>query len=402
MDEGEVDRSDVPQSIEISPQPAQPTAESPAERKIEGVDESENIHMRRVREKYKDQLGSFEITPIDENDENLGYILRNKDNPSVDGDWILSDLDDTLIGTQEVKPQMEQQFFTYFRNLGLNLSQDQVAEIVRATDKFARWQEIEDGSKDYYHPIAHGIALQEIKDALIEAKKRGDATNVEEVLEHVYDNINRIKSQLEVGGEPEPGDHFRFNKDKKFVIKRVPPWDDDIARIFMQTKVAPPEYEKNINAITEDGEGVEYPEGKVFTVNKGIFTSGVPSFQLEKLAQLMKGHPDLKFNTLLFTKVGKDDFLRRFIEQEGIKGHTIVVYDDGVPNIQAIESMGQANYELTGNRIIGYVAETPFAKDAGQVNDVKTINYESARQDEIRQALRSAFEDSEVTSSDSD
>lgn len=383
------------------PRPA-PDLSSPTEMQESGVDKSEDIHMRRVREKYKDQLGAFEINPIDENGENLGYVLKNKDNPAIDGAWILSDLDDTLIGTQEVKPQMEQQFFTYFRNLGLDLAKEQVSGIVKTTDKFARWQEIEDGSHDYYHPIAHGIAIQEVKDALLEAKKSGNIASLDQVLEEVYENMNRIKLQLETGAEPEPGDHFRFNKDKKFVIKRLPPWDDDIARIFMQTKVTPPEYEKNINAITEDGEVVEHPQGKVFSVNKGIFTSGIPSFQLEKLAQLIIKHPELKFNTLLFTKVGKGDFLRRFIEQEGIRDEVIVVYDDGVGNIQAIEEMGRKFQEQTHNRIKGIVAKTPFAKDAGQQTNAKTIVYDSTEVGEIRNILNDAIENEEIARSDSD
>ncbi len=104
---------------------------------------------------------------------------------------------------------------------------------------------------------SHGLALQEVKDALIKAKSHGGAISVDHILEQVYGNIGRIKSQLETDSEPEPDDHFRFNKDKKFVIRRLPPWDEDIARIFMQTKVTPPEYEKNINAITEDGDEVE-------------------------------------------------------------------------------------------------------------------------------------------------
>ncbi len=81
-----------------------PDLSSQIEMQVPGVDKSEDIHMRRIRERYKDQLGSFEIIPIDDNGENLGYVLRNSDNPHLEGDWILSDLDDTLIGTQEVKP----------------------------------------------------------------------------------------------------------------------------------------------------------------------------------------------------------------------------------------------------------------------------------------------------------
>jgi hypothetical protein len=350
------------------------------------VDIVERFHMEAVRERYEDVLGSYEIFSFDRNAANLGFIMKNKKNPPDKTDWILTDLDDTMIGTQEVKSEREQRYVDYLSKLDINIPRKMVTDIIKTTDSFARWQDTPNGSKDCYHPIAHMASLQLITDSL---KNAGNNSSADEILTLINKTLTRIKGELSGEEKPQNGDPFRMTADAKFIITvgSSAPWSEEIEDIFEHTMVAPPRYGKNIAAFKPATQS----NSKIDVVNIGVFTSGAPSYQLYKMGELLREHPDLQFNALLFTRVGKDKFLREFLEREGIRDSMIVMYDDGIGNIRKLENLNLEPHRNAGNTIVGVVAKTPFAKDVDKQSEFPTFNHDSQTGDDIKTGLRIAL-----------
>ena len=324
-------------------------------------------HMQLVKDRYKHHFDSFTLIPVDAEGENLGFMMINQNNPPQRADWILTDLDDTMIDTQGVKLQRLQLFDAYLTELGIAMPGKEVERILQSTDEFARWLDTPNGSPECYHPIAHMAALNLVITELQGVQKHS-AIAQKEAVDKALKRCLQIKQQLTENIEPSQNDPFRF-KDKDFFIREFPAWTQSIEDIFMETMVAPPRYRNNIAAFEPKGTppgNMATEDGTFEGVNTGIITSGVPSYQLHKIGELLNEHPSLHFSIILFTRVGKEQFMQDFVRRQEIENSVIILYDDSIDNAKKHQALQEGDKK--GNKYVAVVARTPYAKDANMTS----------------------------------
>lgn len=89
-------------------------------------------------------------------------------------------------------------------------------------------------------------------------------------------------------------------------------WSKDIEDIFIQTMINPPQYEETIEAAKETGR----PSTSIDRTNLGIFTYGDPYYQLLKVFELMKQHPDFAISQIWLTRAPKGDFVVQAVKEK--------------------------------------------------------------------------------------
>lgn len=249
-------------------------------------------------EKNKEELGNFDMVPVGK----VGYILQNeRQKPMAGNDWVFFDYDDTLVATTEVKERRLELYRIYLEKLGIQMSEEQAGKIVEMTDGFSRWEENK-GEGKLYHANTHMAALQWATNTFRESQNKTDVT-----ITDLQGHLDRIKTQLIQNQQPQENDPFYFrSKDEKFILRGTDKmWSKDIEDIFMQTMINPPQYEETITAAKETGQ----PRDSIHRTNLGIFTYGDPYYQLLKVFELMKQHPDFAISQIWLTRGPKGDFI---------------------------------------------------------------------------------------------
>ncbi|GEM_PF-4452821 len=251
----------------------------------------------------RSELGEFHLIPVGR----IGYILQSKNQlPMAGNDWVLFDYDDTLVATTEVKEKRLAMYKDYLKKQDIPMTDEQASTIVSITDKFSRWEENE-GQGKLYHANAHMIALQWATNVI----KDGQDT-IQKTINGVQERLARIKSQLTQHEQPQDGDPFYFRaKDNKLILSGVDRmWSRDIEDIFARTMINPPLYEETIEAAVETGR----PRTSIHRINIGIFTYGDPYYQLLKVFELMKKHPDFAISQIWLTRGPKGDFITEAVK----------------------------------------------------------------------------------------
>ena len=141
--------------------------------------------------------------------------------------------------------------------------------------------------------------------SLLAPKEKQD--KIEETMAGLQKHLDRIKTQLTQEQQPQENDPFYFRSQvKKFILRGADKmWSRDIEDIFAQTMINPPQYQDTIKAAKEVGQ----PRTSIHRTNIGIFTYGDPYYQLLKVFELMKQHPDLAISQIWLTRRPKGDFI---------------------------------------------------------------------------------------------
>jgi hypothetical protein len=220
---------------------------------------------------------------------------------------VFFDYDDTLVATTEVKGKRLEMYKAYLKTQGIAIADEQATNIMSITDKFSRWEENE-GEGKLYHANVHMGALQWATNVVKE-----NPDKAREVITDLQKKLDRIKSQLTSEQLPQEDDPFYFRpKDKKFILRGINKrWSKLIEDIFTQTMINPPQYEETIQAAKQTGK----PYDSIHRTNLGVFTYGDPYYQLHKVFELMKQHPDFPISQIWLTRVPKGDFIVQAVKE---------------------------------------------------------------------------------------
>lgn len=260
-------------------------------------------------EKNKEVLGNFDIVPVGK----MGYVLQSeKQKPMAGNDWVFLDYDDTLVATTEVKEKRLELYRVYLEKVGLQMTEAQASKIVEITDNFSRWEE-SNGEGKLYHANSHMVALQWATNSVRETQNK-----IDETITDLQTQLGRIKTQLTQDQQPQETDPFYFRPvDKKFILRGTDKmWSKDMEDIFMQTMINPPQYSETIEAAKETG----HPSTSIHRTNIGIFTYGDPYYQLLKVFELMKQHPDFSISQIWLTRSPKGDFIVETVKTKATNG----------------------------------------------------------------------------------
>lgn len=176
-----------------------------------------------------------------------------------------------------------------------------------------------------------------------------------------------------------PDDPFSFKPEKKkLVLRSKKPWSKAIENIFMETMINPPQYRETIEAAKETAK----PPESIHRMNLGIFTYGEPTYQLIKVLELLKQHPDFPVSQIWLTKVTKGDFVTKLVKTKATRKtqlqylpheleedswespsfgsgyplgelpHVLVMFDDNPEELSSILSSNQILKEKTGASFI--------------------------------------------------
>ncbi len=255
-------------------------------------------------DKNKEELGNFELVPVGD----AGYILQaERQKPMAGNDWVFFDYDDTLVATPEVKDRRLDLYKAYLKKSGIQMTEEQTAKVVDMTDKFSRWEEKE-GEGKLYHANTHMTALEWATNTV-----KNNQESVDEAIVNLQASLDRIKSQLTQEQKPHDTDPFYFrSKDKKLVLQGVGKmWSKDVEDIFMQTMINPPQYSETLEAAKDK----EQPVTSIHRTNLGIFTYGDPYYQLLKVYELMKKHPDFPVSQIWLTRKPKGEFIVEAVKE---------------------------------------------------------------------------------------
>jgi hypothetical protein len=346
-------------------------------------------------DKYKKEIGGFDIVPVG----NAGYILQSsRQKPMAGNDWVLFDYDDTLVATTEVKKKRLELYCAYIEKLGIDLTDVQAKNVVEMTDKFSRWEDEADKG-NIYHANVHMAALQWATNSIRESQE-----GPEETIDGISNQLKRIKTQQTQDQQPEETDPFYFRpKDKKFILRGADKmWSKGIEDIFMQTMINPPQYDETIEAVKDTGQ----PRSSIHRINTGIFTYGDPYYQLLKVFELIKKHPDFAFSQIWLTRVPKGEFVLKTVEEnatsgleqdyvppyleeypgEGMSGgsgyilgpgnHVIVMMDDSPKELESIVSTNMFLFNKTGAQFVTVRSKRAGTKEADKSWQVVTKNGE--------------------------
>lgn len=269
--------------------------------------ELESKKIDKLVEKNKEELGEFDIVPVDE----AGFLLQRKElKPMAGNDWVFLDYDDTLAATTEIKQDRLSLYKEYLnQEPGLTVSEENVQRVMDITDNFSRWEE-KPGEGKHYHVGAHMSALTWATEQL----KSHPQKNLDHLIERVKQAFERIKAQLKENGGQESEDPFYF-RGKKLILRTKRPWSRKVEEIFEQTMFNPPLYEETVDATKETGE----PTRSIHRFNVGVFTYGEPQYQLSKVFNLLKSHPDLPISQIWLTRKPKGEFVEELIKTKAVQ-----------------------------------------------------------------------------------
>lgn len=331
----------------------------------------ESDRLKRLIEKYKDQLGNFRLVPIGD----TGFILQSQQHqPAIENDWIFFDYDDTLVATTAIKEERLKRYCFALERQGVQLSTEQAKMIISLTDKFSRWEENE-GEGRLYHANSHMLALDWATKVL---KRNSDSDTAISIIQTKLDTIKQQLTQDIPLNEDDP---FYFNrKSRKLIMSGINQiWSKEIEQIFISTMINPPQYEETIQGAIEAGKPA-LAEGKS---NLGIFTYGDPYYQLLKTFELLTRQPDLKISQIWLTKQSKGNFIISAVKSNSTdkfdhecilskENHVISMVDDDPKQLDSILACNEFLEKNTGAQFVVIRSIRPDTKEQHKEWEVNT------------------------------
>lgn len=315
-------------------------------RKIQRISHNEELG-------FQETLGNFAARPVENDGVEIGFLLENSQHPVDDKNTILCDVDDTLIGTQEGKPERFTRFQQYLSSHNIAVNFEQAKSVMDATDRFSRWEDI-DGGEVNYHATAHLAALQWVSDELQKTPPEQVAARTGELIAH----LQTIKKELngEYYDEKFPL-HFRPDE-RTLTLRKIPPWSSDMQVIFERFVLDAPQYTPVINALVQLSS----------EANIVLLTSGRGSNQTWKIAGLFRDHPELAsvVNAACISDIMKGEAIMQFIKTLGIDHKQLLVVDDSIRQLDSIQQGKTILEQQTGNTLTTVRVQTAFAKEQGE------------------------------------
>lgn len=291
-------------------------------------------------------LGSTEVTAIGDS----GYVIQVGDRQPVQGnDWVLYDLDDTLIAYSGAKSARLEAYQKYLSDTGLSLSVEDCLSLLDTTDRFARWQE---SGVEMYHIEAHKAALAYATEMI----RLAPDDQKSETIAKVQNELLQIKT-----GEMQEHNPLAFVGGQ---VVRKDGIGENVEEVF-RPMIEPPKYEDAIDSLADVGSS---EEGKP-PINTGLFTYGEPAFQLEKAIELIKARSEQGKATPLtqiwLTKTPKGQFIQELARMDtdgvvfGTEPHTVLLVDDNPKELDNFFEAGGSNEGHTtpviGNTRLGVI-----------------------------------------------
>ena len=228
-----------------------------------------------------------------------GYLLQLGKGLDPTKSLHLTDFDDTAGATMAAKGHLAEDYQTILTNLELKLNENEVSQILKAADKFARWQE--DGHP-IHHLDAHYLALSWATETL--KLMRGFAAG--DVAVHVVDTLNTL-TPLEKGQKVSAGPDFDRHGNKLTTGSSQALITPEMTKLFMRFV--------RLDAV-EAVVDVYREQQQSGAANTGIFSYGVPQQQLTKILTMLlddqkaRGDAAWQPDIVLLTKVAKGNFLQ--------------------------------------------------------------------------------------------
>lgn len=264
---------------------------------------------------YESVATNYEIAKVGD----AGYAVKlRRTEPARGKDWVLYDLDDTLIAYSEAKDERLNRFHTYLHSLGVELTPKDANEVMNMTDSIARWSE---NGVETYHVDMHITTLEWCTRQL--QNSQGD----------IAETITDLPKLLQEA------------KERDALSQDTAAMPEEIFAAMLRPAV----YEdalQSMNALA----GPAQPEHAAAQAIIGIFTLGEAAFQLVKVLELLEaqaaaGQP-LPVSHIWLTTVSKGDFLNElanmadghdFIRQDIFDPtpHTLLLLDDSSDQIDS-------------------------------------------------------------------
>lgn len=311
-----------------------------------------------------------------------GFIVQRTNHvPMAGNDWVLYDYDDTIAATTEAKNPRLTEFVAYAQVQYPDLDAETCEKLMKASDKFSRWEEQENSGRNY-HIHTHVSVLDWALHRAGEIIAAG--TPADEVVADIQSTLDRIQA-----GEVRDDDPFYMRlEDRKFVTKGIAPRNTELEDIFSRTFAHPRLYDEVLESMRSLAGGPD----SIHRTNVGIITYGEPHYQLRKLFTMLQDNPDLPISQILLTSVGKGDFIKRAIassvekkfpaeyvpasldDDEGFGSlgsggqlfsdahHSVIIFDDDPTQLENITSAAKEIKGSTGAHIITVRSIRPGTK----------------------------------------
>jgi len=326
-------------------------------------------------------LGPSEIMAVGE----AGFLVRLGNRPLVEGnDWVLYDLDDTLIAYSQAKGIRLKSYQQYLKETGLSLEADDCASLLDLTDGFSRWEQ---EGVEMYHIDAHKMALDWATQVVRSAP---EGAKHETVLQ-LQTQFERIKADGLAESDP-----FTFQGDQ-LTLKEGSARAENLEGVF-RSMIEPETYGDALESLVEVGtNNTDEPQ-----INTGIFTYGEPVFQLQKIVELIKTRTARGESTpvshIWLTKVPKGTFLKQLAEDNvsevfGPEPHVLLLVDDNPKELDNFFEAGSPKATIESTRLgvirsvregtkaegnqwgrLGHIASGSLARGLFEVNDPQDNN----------------------------
>lgn len=309
----------------------------------------------------QEAIGPLQIERVGD----AGFIIQRSNHmPMAGNDWVLYDYDDTIAATTEAKKPRLLAFVEYAQKHFPYLDEVACEKLMKASDKFSRWEEQENAGKNYHihtHISILDWALRRTG-AIVTA-----GTPVEDAIAEIQAVFDRIQT-----GEVHDDDPFYVrHEDKKLVSKGIAQRNTELENIFAQTLAHPRLYEEVIDSMRS----LPGSPDSIHRTNVGIITYGEPHYQLRKLFTMLQENPDLPLSQILLTNIGKGDFIKQVIAS-GVEKQFPVSYvpatliEDG--DFDSLGSGGQLFSEAHHNVVIFDDDPTQLENIAQSAQEIKT------------------------------
>lgn len=300
----------------------------------------EQARLDIIMAKYEATAPRYEIAKVGD----AGYVVKLGSVEPVKGnDWVLYDLDDTLIAYSEAKQLRLDYYQGYLQTLGLDISRADADSIMNMTDKAARWPE---QGVETYHVDTHAAALDWCTDQLLGF---GD----------VKDALAALPERLQTA------------RDNGVIADHVTSLPTEIFGTMLQ----PPVYEDTLQSMRALADS-SHDDHDMARANLGVFTLGEVPFQLIKVLNLLEaqaaaGKP-LPISHIWLTTVSKGDFLDQlagladdggFVQEDVFDQapHSLLLLDDSGDQLESF-----AQRRLSGVTLSTLHALRPNIKNAKQ------------------------------------
>ncbi len=310
---------------------------------------------------HSEAIGEHQIIPVGES----GYLIRLIDKPATPGnDWVLEDLDDTLVAYTAAKAGRLDAYIQLLDARGIAIERDTAESAIDLTDKFARWDE---NGNETYHFDAHQLALAWVTDELVQ-------TPISQQAERLQDLAASLEATKDNGQNTMSGNGlvpFQFIQDTGLIVDSQHKFGE--VQDAFRPMLSPDRFLDILEATDAVNDAIDEQDH----INLGILTYGEPVFQLRKVVDLMEerarlGKP-MKASHIFLTKKKKGDFVRDLLNELPAEAHeevfsdvphTILLIDDSPKELDSFNgaksALADRNTRLT---VLRYLQEGTKAVD---------------------------------------